>query len=219
MDEKSLLVPSAGERFGRLMVLREVERSGNHRYFETVCTSCQSIKRHSMDSLKRATAGCRACSNPRVAPKWLVARCSAAKDRCTNPRNRAFHNYGGRGIRFEFKSPTVMALWIMANLNVDRTKQIDRIDNNSGYRPGNIRLTTARINVLNNRSPNTIRMHQFRLAYPHVRYADLTILRLFSMGLSPKEIAMRFQKPSCKPKGRYGTFSTPDRDIASLLPV
>ena len=83
--------------------------------------------------------------------KWLVQRASAAKDRCTNPHNRRFDDYGGRGIEFRFQSPTAMAVWIQTNLGLCQDMQIDRIDNDGHYEPGNLRYATASENQQNTR--------------------------------------------------------------------
>jgi hypothetical protein len=51
--------------------------------------------------------------------------------------------------------------------------------------------------------------------YPEVKYADATLKRLM-YHFTDAEIADRFfNLPSCKPKGVYGTFSTPDPSIVS----
>jgi len=62
-----------------------------------------------------------------------------AKGRCTNPRSQAWHNYGGRGIRFLFASYEDFIKCVgprPAGLS------LDRIDNDSHYEPGNVRWAT-----------------------------------------------------------------------------
>jgi hypothetical protein len=134
-----------------------------------------------------------------------------------NPKDQAYERYGGRGIQFRFKSPLAMAMWVEANLGLHPELQLDRIDNEGHYEAGNLRYATRSLNQSNQRGGRwTAKMHKFRLLYPGVRYADSTIVNLIHRGLSYDEIAARFQKPSFKPKGVYGTFSTPDPAIASL---
>jgi hypothetical protein len=60
------------------------------------------------------------------------------------------------------------------------------------------------------------KVHQFKLAHPEIRYADSTLYTLINTGLTSEQIVERFHKPSYKPKGKYGTFSIADPEIASL---
>jgi len=76
--------------------------------------------------------------------------------RCTNPKHEAHKNYGGRGI-------TVCDRWLTyENWLADilgtlgprpEGMSLDRIDNDSGYRPGNMRWATATEQRINQRPP------------------------------------------------------------------
>jgi hypothetical protein len=86
------------------------------------------------------------------------------KQRCFNPANICFENYGGRGI-------TVCDRWINSYENFladlgqrPDGKTLDRIDNDRGYEPGNCRWATyseqmrnKRCNVLNETTAMQIR--------------------------------------------------------------
>ena len=207
-----------GRRFGNLIVeSAEVTRVGGSPYLSMRCLGCGVVGPRAYSSVTQETAGCRKCGNPRRAPKWLWNRCSQAQQRCTNPKDRRFADYGGRGIRFMFDSPLAMAMWVAEHLGVDRTLQIDRIENDGHYAPGNLRLSTASMNQSNTRRRRlNAEMHRFRAEHPDVRYADATLRHLLGKGLSEEKIIERFLAPSRKPKGVYGTFSTPDLAIASL---
>jgi hypothetical protein len=82
------------------------------------------------------------------------------KQRCFNPKNRAYKNYGGRGVTVceewnkSFKS---FMEWSIAN-GYDDELQIDRIDNNGNYEPSNCRYVSAYMNTHNRRvsKPQTI---------------------------------------------------------------
>lgn len=208
-----------GRRFGKLMVVSgEVLRQKGRPYLLTECTGCGKREPKAYTNIMQNTAGCRSCGNPRSAPKWLVSRCIAAKGRCTNPADPRWKDYGTRGIEFRFSGPTAMAVWIMENLGLDRELTIDRIDNSGHYEPGNLRLTNRRVQTSNTRKRRlTPAMHAFRQEHPDVKYADATLIRLIGKGLSWEKIVDRYYNlPSSKPKGVYGTFSTPDPVIASL---
>lgn len=216
-----LLLPElVGKTFGKLKVISEtVIRKGvrNRPNIYVQCTICgeQSVKDYT--NLVRCVAGCRKCGQPRHAPKWLVSRASSAKERCTNPRNQHYCDYGGRGIKFLFETPTAMAVWVQENLGLHKEMEIDRINNDGHYEPGNLRYLSRTHNQLNKRGLRpTARLHVFRQEFPQVKYSDATIVRMIGEGMSYKQIVEKFNQPSFKPKGVYGTFSTPDPDIVLL---
>jgi hypothetical protein len=72
------------------------------------------------------------------------------KRRCKNKN----HNYGGRGITVceEWRSSfEVFKTWALMN-RWKRGLQIDRVDNNGNYEPGNCRFVTGRENSRNRRT-------------------------------------------------------------------
>jgi hypothetical protein len=56
-----------------------------------------------------------------------------AKQRCTNPNNDQYHNYGGRGICFNITMKDVKALWLRDNAKNMKKPSLDRIDNDLDY--------------------------------------------------------------------------------------
>jgi hypothetical protein len=72
-----------------------------------------------------------------------------AKTRCSDPGHRAWKNYGGRGIKFKFKSVNEMIAEI--GLRPDQSFSIDRINNDGNYEPGNVRWATMQQQSLNKR--------------------------------------------------------------------
>ena len=85
--------------------------------------------------------------------------------RCTNKKNKAWPDYGGRGIR-------VCDRWrgSFENFLADVGKRpsgskgkvpefsLDRIDNDSHYEPGNVRWATREVQVNNRRGADIVRM-------------------------------------------------------------
>jgi hypothetical protein len=215
----SQLPEMVGKRFGRLKVISAtVDRSKGRAYMMTECSTCSTHLFKDYSSLVRRLAGCRSCGQPRRVPKWLYSRCSSAKDRCTNPNNKCYDDYGGLWIEFRFMSPLAMALWVQEHLGLHRELEIDRIEYDGHYVSGNLQYMTGSQNVSHTRRPQlNALLHRFRLKHPNIRYADSTLRTLLGRNLTFEQIIERFHTRSDKPKGVYGTFSTPDPTIASLL--
>ena len=78
--------------------------------------------------------------------------------RCYNPKASNYHNYGGRGIdmddewRNDFQ---IFEDYCLSNGWKDGL-QIDRIDNNKGYAPNNVRFVTRKQNLRNKRNNHLI---------------------------------------------------------------
>jgi len=81
---------------------------------------------------------------------WLNACFRGIKIRCNNPKHLNYKYYGGRGIKCLFKSVDEFVDYVINELKVDpRGLDIDRIDNDGNYEPGNIRFITHAKNMKN----------------------------------------------------------------------
>lgn len=88
------------------------------------------------------------------ATRLMYRRWSSIMGRCYNPGHTNYRNYGGRGITVaqEFHNPLTFTEWILENLGpCPEGHSLDRVDNNDGYRPGNLRWATAYQQVHNRR--------------------------------------------------------------------
>ncbi len=66
--------------------------------------------------------------------------------RCSNPADKSYKYYGGRGIMVRFTSDEFLS-YVINGLQADpRGLTIDRIDNDGDYEPGNIRFVTMKVN-------------------------------------------------------------------------
>lgn len=73
------------------------------------------------------------------------------KTRCCNPNSPAYKDYGARGI--DLHEPWKKFDNFLADMGeCPPGLQIDRINNNQGYFPGNVRWTTPKVNSRNRRN-------------------------------------------------------------------
>lgn len=77
--------------------------------------------------------------------------------RCNTPTCPSYKYYGRRGIQVKFKSVKSFVVWVKYILGFDtldklKGLEIDRIDNNGHYEPGNIRFVTRTENNQNKRN-------------------------------------------------------------------
>lgn len=140
----------------------------------------------------------------------LRRQCQSAKDRCTNPNNSSYANYGARGVRFEFPAGLDMAVWVLENLGPRPSAQhsIDRADNERGYAPGNLRWAD-RHEQSNNKRRYECWKYGDRIAKLADARRDLsyeTIRTWINRGLTDDEIIN-------KPKGAGGRPSVRHRKL------
>lgn len=159
---KRRVIPS-GFQFGRWTVLVEMpQRTSNRRVFSVSC-ECGVEKEILLQSLlcgDSQSCGCLHADRSRDAMQThgqakhpLYSTWQGMIARCTNPRDRFYHAYGGRGI-------TVCTEWIespAAFFSAVGPKPfpqatIDRINNSLGYQPGNVRWASPTEQMRNTRS-------------------------------------------------------------------
>lgn len=74
-------------------------------------------------------------------------------DRCLNPKNKSYHNYGGRGILLTPEWLVFEKFLADIGPKPEPRYQLERIDNEKGYYPGNVRWATPSENRCNQRKP------------------------------------------------------------------
>ena len=79
------------------------------------------------------------------------------KQRCMDPNHPAYHNYGGRGITVcQEWAESFERFWEAMGPTYQRGLELDRINNEEGYYPGNCRWVSRKINSRNKRGSRLV---------------------------------------------------------------
>lgn len=159
----------SGKRFGRLIALsishskKTLNFRGTKLYWNCVC-DCGNTAIIAAPNLYRGdTRSCGCYQKERAVSSNTTHGMSnstefdiwnSMKQRCTNPANRAFRDYGGRGIRVCSRWTASFAHFLEDVGPRPKGMQLERMNNEKGYEPGNVRWATRIEQARNKR--NTI---------------------------------------------------------------
>ena len=153
------------KRFGRLKVIGlDIKKARETWICKCDCGVIKSIRGDSLESGNTRSCGClkkeqdsknltthysHMLSGSRLFNIWLNM-----KQRCENPKNKAYDRYGGRGIRVceeWYNNSNAFFEWAHANGYSDNLT-IDRIENDGNYEPSNCRWVANKAQCRNRRS-------------------------------------------------------------------
>jgi len=160
------------DKFGRYLSLFE-------------CPECGQIKKvHASNGRRDKTCGCvltprhaRTEENKRLYECWVNM-----KTRCGNPKYHKSHRYSERGITLcvEWSRFLPFQDWALKN-GYENKLQIDRIDNDKGYYPGNCRWVN---NTVNHRNSSAVKLN--------IDIAE-TIRKEREAGTSEAELSLKYK--------------------------
>ena len=186
-----------GTRYGHVEVIsseRRYTRGWSAAMVLVRCTGCSRESWVNLGNLKQGKSkGCQACSQPKQIPGWLEKRCAAWRQRCENPKDKGYKNYGGRGVRFGFDSVLSAGLWVASQLGLHPDLEIDRIENNGNYAPGNLRYLTHREQQFNKQRTKSS-LPDYLWAEKESPLAFTTTRRYLIAGLSREKIVEKAQQ-------------------------
>jgi hypothetical protein len=163
----SRLIDLTGRKFGRLTVLSRAAVKNDRTMWNCRCDCGLEHIAQSHHLLTGHTKSC-GCATGTLIAKSKICRTAeqrrlrhilyGMKQRCNNPENHAFQNYGGRGIKIcnewvnDFDS---FYNWAVDN-GYNNKLSIDRIDNDKGYSPDNCRWADKGVQGNNRRTNHTL---------------------------------------------------------------
>lgn len=178
----TIRVNLTGQRFSRLVVYALYARHRHQTYWLCRCDCGKWTLSTTQHLRNKSTQSCKCLyyevtgQGPRTHGYTSHDKKSAeyrswqsARQRCNNPNDKSYKNYGGRGIKFCFDSyPDFLAY-----MGVRPTPQhtIDRIDNNGHYEKGNVRWATKTEQVRNR--TNTVFLTIHNETRPLIEWCDI----------------------------------------------
>jgi len=151
------------QRFGRWTVIAFSNSEFKHGKFWLCKCQCGQESVVMQSHLKTGKSLSCGCLQREKTTKWKTANGEPLRSerkiwtgiikRCTDPSNISFKNYGGRGIKIcdEWKNDFI-AFANYIGKKPSPKHEIDRINNNGNYEPGNIQWSTRSRNSRNRRS-------------------------------------------------------------------
>jgi hypothetical protein len=165
------MIDRTGETYGRLTIIGDAPRENKQARRVFVQCNCEaktikSVLLHSLRCGETKSCGCWCKENAKVKSTThgmtkhpLYRIWAGIIKRCTNPNNKSFKNYGGRGIFVCNKWKKFENFYSDMHQTYKPELSIERIDNDKGYSPDNCKWATNSEQVRNRRMTIFITMN------------------------------------------------------------
>jgi hypothetical protein len=175
---------------------------------EKLCRKCGKTKniKHFSYSYKSKDGYrhvCNDCIYPNPYSKHRLFKVfDSIKQRCLNPNSKNYSRYGGRGVGVcheWVKNPKIFIDYILENLGDRPTENhtLDRIDNNKGYEPGNLRWATKIEQSQNTRKTIYIEYQgETKTLHDWAEYSGIPKRKLINRFYYYKDLDLVFLAPS-----------------------
>ena len=217
-----------GKQFGRLTVIQEDKESVRKKlHCSCTCGKSVSVRKDALESKSEPTQSCgclqkeiisKRCRKHYLCNHYLYKIWKSIRQRCYNSNNANFHNYGGRGIKLHksWHNFQNFYIYVVETIGFKPTikHSIDRIDNNKGYRPGNLRWSIQKEQMFNIRT-------NMLVTYKSKKYRAQVLAKEFDINYDAFRSRIRMGWPIEKiltTPVKYRTPKTPKKlDVLSLV--
>lgn len=176
-----------GDQFGRLTAVERVQSKSGHQRWLFACECGKRIEVFVSNTKTGNTQSCGCLNRERIREcktkhgfthTRLYQALNDMIQRCYNPRNTHYKDYGGRGISVceEWRNNRATFFsWALKHGYQDNL-QIDRIDTNGNYTPNNCRFVTCQENQNNKRNNHKLELDG--VTHSVLEWASLTEIKM-----------------------------------------